>query len=314
MSANTIEPLQNLVQNANRGPSDIIWGNCPVLDIIECPERGMYMFDDFIGAPNIPTAASVAIAQGFNGNFSVYADIASTLTDGAAEGGVLTFNNTTTAKGITLGPSAGAFRLITTSTNAPNGKLWFEARVTKNSITATKGEMFVGLMDSFLTSGLPTVAMPISATPNVLSTVPNLIGFHFKGNAPTDVNFVYQLAGGTAVYPTNLTTLLATTTPPNVVLAASAFIKVGFLFDPQAQFKTIASASTGQTAGNVRRALLRIFVNGVELPAFLTTDNTAGAAFPTGFMGPVFAMMQQTSSSPPTAGIDWIRCCQLAYT
>ena len=50
----------------------------------------------------------------------------------------------------------------------------------------------------------------------------------------------------------------------------------------------------------------------VELPAFLTSDNLGGAAFPTGFMAPGFAVMNQTGSSPGTSNIDWIRCYQLA--
>lgn len=312
MAVDTIDVEQNLVANTNRGPSDVIWGNCPWLEMIENPARGMVFFDDFIGGTNIPSASGGAIAQGVSDKWAVYAYQGATITDAALEGGVLSMGSDGDNEGVAFGPTGGAFRLVTTSTNVLNARLWFEARIAKNTIAATKGDVFVGLIDNFLSSGLPAAAIPIATTDNTLSTTPNLIGFHIKGNAPTDINFVYQLAGGTAVYPTNLTTLLATTS--QTLLAANAFVKVGFLFDPSAQFKTISSASTGQTAGQSKRAVLRIFVNGLELPAFLTTDNTGGAAFPTGFMGPSFAIMNQTGTTPPLMLIDWLRCSQLAGT
>jgi len=307
---NTIDVLQNTAANTNRGPSDVIWGNCPWLDLIENPARGMTFWDDFIGGGNIPTAGSGAIAQGLSDKWSIYAYQGATLVDGAGEGGVLTFGSDGDNEGVALGPTSGAFRLVTTSTLALNKKLWFECRISPSTVTATKTEYFAGLFSGFLTAGLPTAAVPITTTDDTLADK-NLIGFHIKATAsPTEVCFVYKLAGQTVVYPTNLQTLMASS--GNSVLTAGAWVKLGFLFDPDAPTKQITSASTGQTAGQVKRPLIRIFVNGLELPAFLTSDNLGGSAFPTAFMGPGLACMNQSGSSPGTMSVDWVRVAQLA--
>lgn len=312
MSANTIGHAQNTAIDTNRGPSAALWdgGRCPWLDLIENPARGMTFWDDFIGGGNIPTAAGGAIAQGLSDKWSIYAYQGSLLTDGLAEGGVLTMGCDGDNEGVALGPSCGAFRLVTTSTLALNKKLWFECRISPSTVTATKIDAFAGLFGGFLTTGLPTAAVPITTTDDTLADK-NLIGFHIKGTAsPTEVCFVYKLAGTAVVYPTNLQTLMAST--GNSVLTAGAWVKLGFLFDPDAVPKQISSASTGQTAGAVKKPLIRIFVNGLEAPAFLTSDNLGGGAFPTGFMGPGVAVMNQAGSSPGTLSIDWMRVAQLA--
>lgn len=308
MSVNTIEVKANLVASTSRGPSAAIWADCPVHDIIENPGLGMYVFDDFLVAGN---AVMSSAYKNSIGAWQVYGDAGATFVDGIAEGGVVTFGSDGDNEGLTLSSAAGSFRITTTATLALNGKLWFEARVNRSTLTATKGDFFIGLCDNLLSSGIPAAAIPISTTDNVLSTVPNLIGFHSKGNGSTEWNFVYQLAGGTAVYPTGLTTLMNTITGA-VLASATQFVKLGFLFDPAAYTKQISSASTGQTAGNLAKPLITVFVNGLPAPAFLTSTNVQGTAFPTGFMSPVMAVMNQTGTVPPTMSVDWIRVAQNA--
>lgn len=309
MSVNTIDFARNLTVNTDRGPTEGIWGNCPITLLQEEPDQGYIFFDDFVMSGS-NTSATGAAVLGSWGQWATYLYQGATITDGALEGGVIVIGSDGDNEGVALSASAGAFRLVTTSTKALNQKLWFEASVAISTIATTKGDMFVGLADSFLSSGLPQVAWPIQTTDNTLFANMNAIGFHKKGNA-TDWSFVYQLSGSAAVYPTNLTTLTATVTPAQT-LAATTFVKLGFLFDPLAPTRQVASASTGQTAGQIKRPLVRIFVNGLELPAFLTSDNLGGAAFPTGFMAPTIGIMNQTGSTPPTMSIDWIRAAQLA--
>lgn len=312
MSANSIYPAQNTAADTNRGPSQALWfGNkCPWLDLLENPQKGTTFWDDFIGGGNIPTAAGGAIAQGLSDKWSAYAYQGATFTDGAGEGGVLTVGSDGDNEGVALGPTSGAYRLVTTSTLALNKKLWFECRISPSTVTATKIDVFAGLFSGFLTSGLPTAAVPITATDDTLADK-NLIGFHIRGTAsPTEVCFVYKLLGTTIVYPTNLQTLMAST--GQSVLTAGAWVKLGFLFDPDAATRQVTSASTGQTAGQMKKPLIRVFVNGLEPAAFLTSDNLGGGAFPTGFMGPGMAVMNQAGSSPGTLSIDWCRVAQLA--
>lgn len=300
----------NLAVSSRRGPSKIIWGDCPVPLLLEDPGEGMYFFDDFIMAGNMgPNAAAIT---GSLGQWMCYADIgaAAIQADGALEGGVLTLGSDGDNEGVTLSSMAGSFRTTTTSTLALNQKLWFEARIARSVVTATKIDAFVGLCDKTSASGLAVTAVPISTTIDVLSTVPNLLGFFSKGSVANEWSFAYQLAAGTAVFPTNLTTLMNTVT--GAVLTANQFVKLGFLFDPNAAPVVISSASTGQTAGQIARPLIKIFVNGLPAAAFLTTTNVQGTAFPTGFMSPCVAVMNDAGSSPGTISIDWIRAAQIA--
>lgn len=312
MTVATVDPKLNLIANSNRGPSDSIWADCPILDILENPSKGMYFFDDFIMTGNMgPNSAAIT---GSLGQWMCYADIgaAAIQADGAAEGGVFTLGSDGDNEGVTLSSMVGSFRVTTTSTLALNKKLWFECRLSRSTVSATLIDVFAGLCDKTSASGLAVTAIPISTTIGVLSTTPNVLGFFSKGNAPTEWSFVYQLAGGTAVYPTGLTTLMNSVT--GAVLTAGQMVKLGFIFDPDAYPKQISVASTGQTLGQTKKPLLTVFVNGVPAAAFLTDTNVQGTAFPTGFMGPCLAIMNDAGSSPGTFSVDWIRVAQLANT
>lgn len=130
---------------------------------------------------------------------------------------------------------------------------------------------------------------------------------------PTEVAVAFNLAGGTINYPTNLTTMMATT--GQTVLAANTYVKLGMVFDPSAPVKRVTLPTARQTTGQLGRALIRFFVNGVEHPTFLTADDvqnaTAAQAFPTGFMAPTLAVMNGAGTAS-TMNVDWVRVAQLA--
>jgi hypothetical protein len=311
MSANSMLPALNTAANTNRGPSTSLWKGdrpCPWLDIVEDPSMGMAFFDDFLLCGQIPAATGGTSVTNM-GQWGLYCSQGGLLTDGALEGGVISIGSDGDQESVTLASLAGAFRLVTTSTLALNQRLWFECRVAVGTIATTKNDCFIGLCDKLVTSNLMVNTIPISTTDDALSTTPNMIGFHRKSGVGTDWTFVYQLASGTAVYPTNLTTL--STTVYGSAITANGFVKLGFLFDPVADPVQITSASTGQTVGQIKRKLVRVFVNGLEAAAFLTSDNLGGGAFPTGFMGPVISNMQ-TATGANQLLVDWIRVAQLA--
>ncbi len=313
MSVNTVEYKGNLAANTDRGPSRVIWADCPVHDLMENPALGMYFFDDFLmlGNADMSSAYKNSIGQ-----WSAYGAAGALLADGGLEGGVVTYGSDGDNEGVTFLSSAGSFRLVTTSTLALNGKLWFEARIATSTIAATTHEDFIGLAIPSLSSGLPRVAYPITATDDTLdATNGTFIGFHRKATAaPTEWQFCFNLAGGTVNYVTGLTTLMNSVT--GAVLTASQFVKLGFLFDPNAYTRQVSSATARQTAGTLRRPLIRVFVNGLEASTFLSTEDvqnaTSGQKFPTGFMGPCFALENQTVTTPGTSSVDWIRVAQLA--
>lgn len=306
----TVSYAGNLSASSARGPSPAIWGDCNVVGTLEDPTLGMYFFDDFLMTGQIPVATGGTSVTNM-GQWGLYCSQGGLLTDGALEGGVISIASDGDQESVTLASLAGAFRITTTSTLALNPKLWFETRVAFSTITTTKMDCFIGLSDKLVTSNLMVNTIPISTTDDTLSTTPNLIGFHKKSGASTEINFVYQLAGGTAVYPTGLTTLMNSITSAVLVAQSgqTGFVKLGFLYDPNAYMQVISSASTGQTAGVLKRPLIKVFVNGRPAAAFLTDTNVQGAAFPTGFMGPVISNMQ-TATGANALLCDWIRVAQ----
>jgi hypothetical protein len=313
MSVPTIRYAPTLAADSARGPSMSIWSRCPVLEFQQDPDQGTYFFDDFtmLGNADMTSAYKNSIGQ-----WSTYGYAGALLADGAAEGGVVTYGSDGDNEGVCFLSSAGSFRLVTTSTLALNGKLWFETRIATSTVTATTHEDFVGLAIPALSSGLPRAAYPITTTDDTLdATNGTFIGFHRKATAaPTEWQFVFNLAGGTINYPTGLTTLMNSVT--GAVLTAAQFVKLGFLFDPGADYKQITSATARQTAGQVVRPLITVFVNGQPAATFLSSADvqnaTSGQKFPTGFMAPCFANMNQTGTTPGTSSVDWIRVAQRA--
>lgn len=302
------------VADTSREPSNNIWG--PFGNFATCTNQ---VWDDFNRIGNVNMSSAVA---GSLGAWSVYGYAGATVSDLQLEGGVLGLTSDTADEGICLFSSAGAFRMVTTSTLALNGRMAFEARVARSSVVSAKGEFFVGLMAPTLASGIPAAAQPITTTDDTLMTAGDFFGFHCNQTTavrggPTEVAVAFELASGTINYPTNLTTLMASS--GNSVLVAQSgqtgFVKLGFLFDRNGPMRRVTAATARQTAGTVIKAVVRFFVNGLELPAFLGTADVANAtatqAFPTAFMSPVFAHMNGASTFT-VSSIDWIKCAQEA--
>ncbi len=296
------------VPDTSRLPSNNLWNCMPDWDTVENK-----VWDDFTRTGNLNMASAIA---GSIGGWSAYGSAGATLVDGQLEGGVLGMTSDTADEFVTLLSSTGSYRMVTTSTLTLNKRLCFEARVARSSIVSAKGEFFVGLMAPTLVSGLPATAQPITATDDTLMTAGDFFGFHCNQTTgtrggPTEVAVAFELASGTVNYPTGLTTLMATT--GNTVLSANAYVKLGFIFDANGPIRRVTSPTARQTAGTIRKALIRFFVNGIETPTFLAAEDvqnaTATQAFPTSFMAPVIAHANGASTFTITY-IDWIRVAQ----
>jgi hypothetical protein len=309
----------NMAASTARGPSPAIWADCPWEAMDEDPTLGMKFWDDFtvIGNADMTSAYANSIGQ-----WSSYGYAGAQLNDGQKEGGVIKLSSNGDNEGLTLLSSAGSFRFCSAnSTTAPNysQKMWFETRIAKSVITTAHISVFVGLMAPTLASGLPAAAQPWTTTDDTLMTAGDTFGFNLAGTTstrggPTEVGTSFCLASGTINYPTNLTALMAAT--GQTVLAADTYVKLGWIFDPGALIAPVSSATARQTAGNLRRKLIRFFVNGLEAPAFLTSDDianaTSGQLFPTAFMCPVLSVMNMASQSSDYLAADWVRIAQLA--
>lgn len=298
--------------NIQRLPSDSVWYDCPLDDFIE-RQNGTVFFDDFVmaGQPTLNAKSSI-------GQWACWADTGSSFIDAGQEGSVLQIANTTQGDQVTMASNAGSFRMVSGATGFPlQAKLWFECRVATSSITTATSDFFVGLCDNTTTQIASQQATVIATAGNTLITVPNLFGFHKRATTnPTDVGLAFNVAGGTVQYPTNLQTLVNTVTGSPLTAYATVangpstgFVKLGFVYDPNAQPVLLGSTvSTGQTASVIARPLIKIFVNGLLSNVYLTSVNAQAATFPTGYMSPVIAYNCRTGNA--ILYMDWIMVAQ----
>lgn len=333
MSVKTVGFNLNLALNTERGPSEAIWnvvnpGNAGVADFIQDPRLGMYIFDEFAigGSPGL--YPSTALITGSVGQWGALAPIGGGMTDGAIVGGGMTLApgslavSSTNQTAAVLFSQTGAYQITANSSgnSALQGRLAFEARVMLSSVTASKRDAFVGLCDQTPQSSaalqclLPFTVVS-GGTANALTSTRNLIGFYAPSSTNTDWGFVFQLASTAAVLVSNMQSLVSQVT--GTAIAAATFYKFGFVYDPVAPTQTIVTIANGQTAGNVARAMLTVFVNGIKAAAFLTqTQNILTASFPTGIMGPIMAIVPSSSGANSgstqsgTMTVDWIRVAQ----
>jgi len=325
-------PTSSATQTANteRGPTEFVWAapggpNGWIADFIQDPRLGLHFYDDFHnigGFPAAATAASLSI-----GNWSLYAGSnAGPLIDAAVVGGVIQFtpSSGTVSTGasnsqVTLNSQVGAYQLTANSSGASalQGRLAFECRVQLTSIVSGQRDAFIGLADQGAPSSNNPFTVVSAGSSQLLTTTRNLIGFYNADSGRgQDWAFVFQLASTAPVFCTGMQSLVSTVLGSAI---GSGYYKLGFVFDPQAPVQQITTAGTGQTAGNTAKAMLKVFVNGVQCATFLTQkDNILTASFPTGIMGPIMAFANVSNSGTSNSGtavagvmnVDWIRCAQ----
>lgn len=301
--------------DTERGPSPSIWawphfGGAPIIDFVQEPRLGAYVWDDFIDSGGKLTQGSA----GQYGRWATYADATDpTIADAGILGGGWKLAASTNANVSNfLSATATSFRFVNTS-GVLQGRMAFECRVSISSIAASKLDFFVGLMDT-----LPVAAdVPIGDTGGSLSTTPNLFGFHARGGAtnPGDFSVAYNVASGTVQYP--IANLVNTIT--GTAYVAGDYVKLGWVFDPNPlpTAKVSTATTANQTVGNIASPMLKFYVNGQECLQFLvradiTTGSANNSTFPGAIMGPVIAFKQQSTTASISASIDWIRIAQAA--
>lgn len=138
----------------SRGPSPILWRDCPIITFLNDPSKGLHMFDDFTNSVmNVNAAASTDFVSGVGDlggdiNWYIYAetDKLADVALQADERGILMLDDDGTDQdvvAITTGNNvAGVIK--TPTIGVPKG-LWFEARIAVSTITDGDAGIFVGL-------------------------------------------------------------------------------------------------------------------------------------------------------------------------
>jgi hypothetical protein len=193
--------------DTSRGPSQSIWGDCPLLEIINGVTDGVIHFDDFLSGPRVPAGA-----EGAAGLYRGFADTGGLVADGGEIGGTLVMSSDGDNEGASFRMSCSPFQI-----GRGQGKLWFEARVKTDTITDTKNGIFVGLMaDNVLTA-----VLPITATGTIADI--NIVGFHRLEGDGDQFDTIYKADGVTQV----------TVQADAAVIVADTYVKLGMVFDPK---------------------------------------------------------------------------------
>lgn len=259
--------------DTGRGPSQSIWADCPLLEIVNGITDGVVLFDEFQNGPRVAAGAEASYT-GYGGGYRGFADTGGLVQDGGEIGGSLDLSSDGDNEGASFRSSCAAFQI-----GRGLGKLWMEARVKTSTIADTKHNLFVGLMaDAALTAVLPITAAGAIADVNI-------VGFHRTEAALGGalMSTVYKADGVAAV----------TVQAGAVAIAADTYVKLGMVFDP---------------SNNV----LSFYRNGVKLANTYAVPAAQGTDFPNDVrLGFVIAVLNATGTTPGSSKIDWVKVVQL---
>lgn len=222
-----------------KGPSPLIWNDCPILEMMLDPTKGYYYFDDFMG-PGI-TPAAVASEAGWTVTRLTGGTIGSVI----GAGGEL---HIAAAATIDQGIQAQLLNCCVIPTAAKT--IWFEARV---QVSKIDNLIFVGLASSDAT---------LIASGVLDETNPSAIGFFTDENSTsTKYGTITEKAGNND-----------TTEDIAVGFVADTWAKVGFKVTGITKVEFFYNGllvETGETAASIADA--------VEMALSLVCQNQDGA-------------------------------------
>ena len=187
-------------------PSPIIWGDCPVNDMVSAG-TGYFFQDDFINAPDLATNVAQGAAQ--VGKYTTFLSDGSVIGNVAEAGGAVFLDSSASNESAILRCGGAAFNLATGSK-----KLWFEARVKFGTIANDQNGVFLGLYEDVAMSA----TVPLAADGTLAAEV--AVGFYKFEEDGDGLDLVHS-DGSTA------TTLKADAT----TLEADTYYKLGMVFE-----------------------------------------------------------------------------------
>lgn len=278
MAANNIGVKKNLAAyDSGRGPSPAIWEDCPVLEFIEDPSKGIHRFDDFSASPVV--AGAVTTVANLGAGYKAFASTSGqpTLLQEQGGGG-LVFTETDDNEGCSIQLIQTPLKII-----RGGGKLWFEASVKISVVTDTESGFFLGLAETLTLSA----TVPIAAAGTLADQ--NFVGFHRLEGDGDQIDTVYK--ANTVTQVNVQTDVIATTNSAAAALAADTYVKLGMVYDPISY-------------------VLSFFVNNIKLSSSKTIPAAAGTDFPNDVnLAPTFALLC-ASNNDSVATLRWWRWAQ----
>ena len=259
---------------SHNGPSNLIWHDCPWLEMLEDPGLGYVFWDDFL---NFSQHISIQNTQ----QYSSYVDTGVTIKSLAtAVGGVIEVaaNDADNDEGsIQVGGNSGVMGVIS-DTAADAKKMWFEARIKKASIADNALAFFVGL-------GEENLAAENTLIDNTGEfAAKDCIGFRVKHDNGEELDFVY----GKAATPTEVIANIK-------AMVADTYVKVGFKYDPD----------------EIAAKRIKIYHDNVEQSTYVTGTNIAAATFPDAEEMGLLLATKVGAAAESKLELDWWRFAQL---
>lgn len=258
-------------------PSDTIWADCPVLDWIKNPGKGIYLYDDFIGEPvtDAVTGQINGIWLGLGTNADI--DGSSVNAASALEHGVIELEGSGA-------DNDEAYLVSNTLCNEAISKnsgrrLWFEIRckVELGSGAADDFAFLAGLAEA---EGLVDDAIADDGA-DIIDK--DFIGFLAVTNATTmqDINAVYHQDGGS----TTTVVKAIDNTGTDAAYVNDTFYKLGFKFDG--------------------KSTVTFYVDGVALGTTLDVDDLTGNKLDDP-LGIIFGV-KSCEATQCYMAVDWVR-------
>lgn len=265
------------------GPSQAIWSR--MVTGMSAPEGspGFVVGDDFLtgagvlatSAVTIPTADVMAYSP-----YYAYLDSGTSLSRVSAQGGVLRLACTTSDNDM-VAIHSGLFGEIS-RTAGESVLTCFETRL-RLPTQVSVGSVAVGLgaLEIVADGGL------VANSGEIINTGGGFIGFRSVDATPSVLDFGYKISGQAA---------LTETVDAAHTAVADTFVKLGFVYDPQ------APASKRITA----------YVNGAEVTSAYVTDTAmAAATFPNSVMMGIVIAAKTDASTERLLDIDWVYAGQV---
>lgn len=262
-------------------PSRKIWANCPVMDLIQDPCAGRYLFDDFYGVGSDATGG-LTLSSGM---WDVYADTGVTMSPHCSGG--TTIDSALEIAGNDAdndeGHIASSPIAVFSSTNPR--KMWFEARFKKASIANNDLCFFLGLGANWAGPASIAAANSLVDATGVCLATGSFFGFHCDAADGDAINAQYEASAQTPVEH------IAGVHVP----VADTYVKLGFVYDPDAD--------------SSKR--ITWYVDGTAQTTYVTQTQIDTATFPQNEPMQVCLLTKACDAAESKCQLDWIRFAQL---